>query len=74
MIWRLLSRFRLLVPNLEEKNDAVEDMEEAAPEEEEEEEEEEYVVEKIIKHRQTRKGKLEYFVKWEGNIDFMIIK
>merc|ERR1712080_213914 len=33
---------------------------------EEEEEEEEYIVEKILNHRFTKKGKLEYFLKWKG--------
>lgn len=33
---------------------------------EEEDEEEEYVVEKIVNHRFTKKGKLEYFLKWKG--------
>lgn len=37
--------------------------------EEEEEGEEEYVVEKIINHRYTKKGKLEYFLKWKGFSD-----
>lgn len=37
--------------------------------EEEEGEEEEYVVEKIIDHRYTKKGKLEYFLKWKGFTD-----
>jgi len=40
----------------------------ATTEEEEGSGEEEYAVEKIISHRQTRKG-LEYFVKWEGFSD-----
>merc|ERR1712080_35037 len=35
-------------------------------EEKEEEEEEEYIVEKILNHRFTKKGKLEYFLKWKG--------
>lgn len=35
-------------------------------EEDEEEEEEEYVVEKILKHRTTKKGTTEYFLKWKG--------
>ena len=34
--------------------------------EEDEEEEVEYVVEKIIKHRTTKNGTLEYFLKWKG--------
>lgn len=37
--------------------------------EEEEEGEEEYVVEKIINHRYTKKGKLEYYLKWKGFSD-----
>jgi len=32
-------------------------------------EEEEYVVEKIMRHRFTKKGKLEYFLKWKGFTD-----
>ena len=31
-----------------------------------EEDEEEYVVEKILKHRTTKKGETEYFLKWKG--------
>ena len=34
--------------------------------EQEEEEEEEYVVEHILHKRVTKKGELEYFIKWEG--------
>ena len=35
----------------------------------EEEEGEEFVVEKIINHRYTKKGKLEYYLKWKGFTD-----
>jgi len=41
----------------------------AAPEDEDETEEEEYVVEQILSHRVTRKGKLEYYLKWKGFSD-----
>lgn len=34
--------------------------------EEEEEEEEEYVVEEILKHKITKKNKVEFFLKWKG--------
>jgi len=32
----------------------------------EEEEEEEYVVETVLRHRTTRKGTIEYLLKWKG--------
>jgi len=34
--------------------------------EEEEDEEEEYVVEQVIKHKITKKNKVEFFLKWKG--------
>lgn len=33
---------------------------------EEEEEEEEYVVEEVVKHKITKKNKVEFFLKWKG--------
>jgi len=35
-------------------------------EEEEEEEEEEYVVEEVVKHKITKKNKVEFYLKWKG--------
>ena len=34
--------------------------------EEDEEEEEEYVVEQVIKHKITKKNRVEFFLKWKG--------
>lgn len=35
-------------------------------EEEEEDDEEEYVVEKILKHKITKRNKVEFYLKWKG--------
>jgi len=39
------------------------------PDEGDDTEEEEYVVEQILNHRMTKKGKLEYYLKWKGFSD-----
>ena len=51
------NNFEILLNNMHSSYDSSE---------QEEEEEEEYVVEHILHKRVTKKGELEYFIKWEG--------
>lgn len=50
----------------EEKIEKIENDVQPIQQEEEEEEEEEYVVEQILKHKITKKSKVEFFLKWKG--------
>ena len=49
-----------------ELNDPVQQKASGSGEEEDDDVEEEFVVEKILKHRTTKKGTIEYFLKWKG--------